>query len=434
MWWWPYAVAAAAATAYAMRPRPKYKVPVRQSWTLRLLNAVLWPSCLLQDWFGVSVPRVGKMLRWPLSLPRLMAEAERRTKLSEWAKDESFPGLYEIAVARLNETAPTPVGRLIAFDYLMRRLMTRLQVVERSQQKPDPRYIPRAPIVVMGLPRTGTTFLHRLLALDPDNRCPETHELLDPLSKRPLHKRVKYWDSKLNLMKRLVPHLEQIHDLGAREAEECLLALSVDIPLLPPTFRHLVRHCVASGDFPSLQRAYSLYKRQLEFLASARGENKRWALKCPAHLPYVADLLKEFPDAHLVWTHRAPRESIPSLCSMFRTFADMGERGPVDLEAIGREQVSFWGAACDRALHVECCDVAYADLVKEPIEVVRRVYAACGLTVSPQFERALSEYLATRTRSSHHSYSLGEYGLDGDAVRARFSGYAEAMRSRGVVV
>jgi len=119
---------------------------------------------------------------------------------------------------------------------------------------------------------------------------------------------------------------------------------------------------------------------------------------------------------------------------MFRTFADMGEAGPIDLEAIGREQVSFWGAACDRALNVECCDVAYADLVREPIEVVKRVYAACDLTVSPQFERALESHLATRTRSVRHSYSLGEYGLDGDAVRARFSGYSEAMRSRGVVV
>ena len=119
---------------------------------------------------------------------------------------------------------------------------------------------------------------------------------------------------------------------------------------------------------------------------------------------------------------------------MFRTFADMGEAGPIDLEAIGREQVAFWGAACDRALNVECCDVAYADLVKDPVAVVKRVYAACDLAVSPQFERALESHLATRTRSVRHSYSLGEYGLDGDAVRARFSGYSEAMRARGVVV
>ena len=269
-----------------------------------------------------------------------------------------------MAVARLNETQPTPVGRLIAFDYLMRRLMTRLQVIDRAKSKPDPQYIPRAPIVVMGLPRTGTTFLHRLLALDPANRCPETHELLDPLSQRPLHKRVKYWDSKLNLMKRLVPHLEQIHDLGAREAEECLLALSVDVPLLPPTFRHLVRHCVASGTFPSLQRAYAPFTNASSSSSPPRKEKTsagRLKVPCP---PYVSDLLKEFPDARIVWTHRDPRESIPSLCSMFRTFADMSERGPVDLEAIGREQVAFWGAACDRALNVECCDVAYADLVR----------------------------------------------------------------------
>ena len=100
--WWPYAIAAAAAASYVVRPRDKYKVPVRQSWTLRALNALLWPSCLLQDYCGISVPRVGKMLRWPLSLPRLMAEAERRTKLTDWARDESFPGLYEVAVARPN--------------------------------------------------------------------------------------------------------------------------------------------------------------------------------------------------------------------------------------------------------------------------------------------------------------------------------------------
>ena len=63
MWWWPYAVAAAAAAYLMRRPRGMYKVPVRQSWTLRALNALLWPSCLLQDLFGISVPRVGKMLR-----------------------------------------------------------------------------------------------------------------------------------------------------------------------------------------------------------------------------------------------------------------------------------------------------------------------------------------------------------------------------------
>ena len=431
MWWWPYAIAAAAVAYMATRTRDKYRVPVRQSWTLRLLNALLKPSCWLAD-VGICVPRVGKMLRWPLSLPALMAEAERRTKLDDWARDASFPGLYEIAVARLNETTPTPVGRLIAFDHLLRRLVTRLQVIQRAKEAPDPRFIPRAPLVVMGLPRTGTTFLHRLLALDPDNRCLETHELLDPLSERPLEKRVAYWDSKLHLMKRLVPHLEDIHELGAREAEECLLALSVDVPLLPPTFRHLVRHCVAGNEvtFPPLTRAYSLYKRQLEFLAARRGTNERWALKCPIHLPYVTDLRDAFPDARIVWTHRDPGEALPSLCSMFRTFADMGETGPVDLEAIGREQLAFWAASTDRALSVNdaCCHVAYADLVRDPRAAVRQVYGAFGVTVSPAFDRAMAEYLqGVPTTRRVHAYSLSEYGLvDGD-VRAAFGRYLDAV-------
>ena len=105
-----------------------------------------------------------------------------------------------------------------------------------------------------------------------------------------------------------MPHVEAIHELGAEEAEECLLALSVEVPLLPPTFRHLVRHCVAGAgaDFPDLRAAYALYRTQLELLAAAKDgdADRTWVLKCPAHVPFLGDLLAEFPDARVVWAHR----------------------------------------------------------------------------------------------------------------------------------
>ena len=210
-----------------------------------------------------------------------------------------------------------------------------------------------------------------------------------------------------------MPHVEAIHELGAEEAEECLLALSVEVPLLPPTFRHLVRHCVAGAgaDFPDLRAAYALYRTQLELLAAAKDgvADRTWVLKCPAHVPFLGDLLAEFPDARVVWAHRLrprgarsfgatstrvrpaarvlsrarrgalagrvvrtasdvdaieretsevrrprstadaragdPKFSLPSLGSMFRTFADMCDAGDVDLGAIGAEQLAFWSAA-----------------------------------------------------------------------------------------
>ena len=80
--------------------------------------------------------------------------------------------------------------------------------------------------------------------------------------------------------------------------------------------------------------------------------SRRWVLKCPAHLGFVEDLVDSFPYAHIVWTHRDPPQSLPSLGSMFRTFADMTDADPVDLEVIGREQLAFWSKAVDK------CDAA----------------------------------------------------------------------------
>ena len=204
------AVCAALVAAWGVRwllaaPRRALTVAVRQGPALRAANALLWLPCALRDRFGVRVPRVGFMLGRPLSLAALMAAAERRTGLHDWGASASFPALFGLAVDRLNEARPSPVGRLVAFDYLMRRLEVRLRVVAAARSLPRRPEMSRAPVFVVGLPRTGTTLLHRLLALDGRFRYPETHELLDPLPApgRSRAKRVAYWDAKLSLIRTL---------------------------------------------------------------------------------------------------------------------------------------------------------------------------------------------------------------------------------------
>ncbi|KAH8059359.1 hypothetical protein JL722_5382 [Aureococcus anophagefferens] len=322
-----YLACAALVAAWGVRwllaaPRRALTVAVRQGPALRAANALLWLPCALRDRFGVRVPRVGFMLGRPLSLAALMAAAERRTGLRDWGASASFPALFGLAVDRLNEARPSPVGRLVAFDYLMRRLE--------------------------------------------------------------------------------VPHVEAIHELGAEEAEECLLALSVEVPLLPPTFRHLVRHCVAGAgaDFPDLRAAYALYRTQLELLAAAKDgdADRTWVLKCPAHVPFLGDLLAEFPDARV---RRRPKCSLPSLGSMFRTFADMCDAGDVDLGAIGAEQLAFWSrrVAAPRLRREPggVAHVAYDDLVGDPAAALARVYGDLGLDAPPDLAEAVAADLAQRS-------------------------------------
>eukprot|EP00633_Aureoumbra_lagunensis_P004489 CAMPEP_0197319752 /NCGR_PEP_ID=MMETSP0891-20130614/56201_1 /TAXON_ID=44058 ORGANISM="Aureoumbra lagunensis, Strain CCMP1510" /NCGR_SAMPLE_ID=MMETSP0891 /ASSEMBLY_ACC=CAM_ASM_000534 /LENGTH=393 /DNA_ID=CAMNT_0042810849 /DNA_START=225 /DNA_END=1406 /DNA_ORIENTATION=- len=387
-------------------------------------------------------------------MSRLSKVAEKRTGLNDWDCDQSgtFPKLYEIAVARMNEVQLSPFGRLVTFDYLMRRLICRLEVIHACKTIPEKPQLSSDVLFVIGLPRTGTTLLHRLLALDPNARYPQTFELIDPINTKGYSrkKRIQWLESKLNLIKKVIPHIEAIHELGAEEAEECLLGLSVQVPLLPVTFRHLIRHCVGEEKdftqidpkntikFPDLYDAYRLYKRQLEFIAG-NDEPKRWVLKCPAHLPFIENLLQVFPQAKIVWTHRDPAESLPSLSSMFRTFADMCEYSDINLYAIGSEQLLFWSAAVKKAdQQLATCsanqvaNVTFQNLLKDPIAVISDIYSSFGWSVSPEFKQNMIDYLdrnknARSTIPPHlkqfHNYTLQEYGLDRAVVRRHMADY-----------
>ncbi|KAK7248813.1 hypothetical protein SO694_00041272 [Aureococcus anophagefferens] len=302
-----YLACAALVAAWGVRwllaaPRRALTVAVRQGPALRAANALLWLPCALRDRFGVRVPRVGFMLGRPLSLAALMAAAERRTGLHDWGASASFPALFGLAVDRLNEARPSPVGRFVAFDYLMRRLE--------------------------------------------------------------------------------VPHVEAIHELGAEEAEECLLALSVEVPLLPPAFRHLVRHCAAGAgaDFPDLRAAYALYRTQLELLAAAKDG-----------------------DADRTWV-------------LTRVLV-RGRRGA---EAARREPGG------------SVAHVAYDDLVGDPAAALARVYGDLGLDAPPDLAEAVAADLAGgRAACSGEAFgaprrSCAEYGVAEADVDKAFAAYYAA--------
>ena len=150
----------------------------------------------------------------------------------------------------VNAESFSPLGQYIAYDSMMRRLVSRLRFVEECKKAPagtfEASLLP--PVFVIGLPRTGTTFLHRLLSLDPAVRCPLTYELFDVAPRhasdpvRDKKARVKYVQNGIDQLKSIVPHIEAIHEIGAEEPEECFVSMGMDLPLVLATMPAYMKH------------------------------------------------------------------------------------------------------------------------------------------------------------------------------------------------
>ena len=224
-------------------------------------------------------------------------------------------------------------------------LSRRLTFVKYLKENPVVTTIPvNSPVFVMGLPRTGTTLLHRLLSLDPAVRAPLTWELLNPVPRvngqsgsvddikahvKDRHSRFKYVEKVIETRRFLGDDsLAHIHEVAADLPEECLLCLTDHLPCLPML---LYDDYLNIDAFLAVDAtpAYTTYRKYLQLLSYQTNdfnnnnnvlEPKRWMLKCPIHMFYPKQLAKAFPDAKLIWNHRHPVSAVPSLCSLLKAF------------------------------------------------------------------------------------------------------------------
>lgn len=401
-----------------------------------ILNMLLWL---------LDVLRIGWQFKRPITLERLKNRAVVDSKETDFG-DEWFENAFETTIALLNDQPLSSLGRRIATEGMSRRFVSRLKV--KAALKADPSITARPllpPVFVLGLPRTGTTFLHKLLALDPASRCPLTFELFDPLMEYPedpvrdRRERVRSMQAQIDLIKRIVPQIDGIHDIGATEPEECFLAMSMDVPMLPSTFNLLFKKPQIIWDW-DLTTMYKNYYEVLQLLSSQQGtgDDKRWVLKSPAHLGFIDYIAKAFPGCKIIWTHRDPCQSIPSLCSLFRVFVEMFYAGNVKLDEVGKNCSKFWEAMLERAdksfaaTDVQSEHVRYEEFIKDPVGMVKGLYRGFGWEVTAEFEERMNAYVAQSkkdraakmgTKSQLHTYSMEEYGLDEADTRSRLSWY-----------
>ncbi|MAE96212.1 MAG: sulfotransferase family protein [Deltaproteobacteria bacterium] len=375
----------------------------------------------------------------PLDADAILEEAQARTGLSDFG-GEDFQEPYRIFVDSVDrESQAHPLGRLIARSDLANWLENRLELTETRRRHPEigAERIER-PLFITGLPRTGTSILHELLAQDPDHRVPEHWEVRHPC---PPPERASYAsdpriaraERQVQLWNHIVPEYETMHELGARLPVECIQITAHSFVSDELLGRHQVPSYAAWVAQADLRPAYAFHRFFLQHL-QWRCPGERWVLKAPSHLGALATLLAVYPDARIVVTHRDPLKVLPSVASILYSTAF------VRSDAIDPAEVLDWFTpeTCLALLDgmsalrdgggiapEQIVDVRYQDLMERPLETLGSVYDHFGLAFSETAASRMRGYLEGKPRHKHgaHRYAFDDTGLVAGAERERFRRY-----------
>jgi len=376
-----------------------------------------------------------------LDADALLVAARQATGLEDFGDLRFVERLRLLVHALATEGRLSPVGRVMAHAQLLQILQNRLKVEALFARHPEIADVEiRAPIVIVGLPRTGTTHLHNLLAADPALRSLPYWEGLEPVlldeelprGGAPDPRRARC-DQAIWFVNESMPHFVRMHEMTTDHVHEEIQLLALDVSTmlfetmgLLPSWRDAYR---ATDQTPS----YRYLRRVLQAMQWQRG-GSRWVLKSPQHLEQLGPLAGVFPDAIVVLTHRDPAAVMASWVTMAAYTARMLQEPPIDLHAVARywrTRVADLFDACVRDRHLvpaaRSLDVRFADFMRDDLAIVRRIYALAAQPVTPVAEHGWREFTAAHPRGVHGTvvYDLAAFGLDAEEIRRGCRSYAE---------
>jgi hypothetical protein len=295
----------------------------------------------------------------------------------------------------------------------------------------------RRPLFILGLPRSGTTALHWLLAQDPANQVLDYWIASSPRPRPPR----ETWEAEpayqvavetLRWVYDTDPGLKAIHLLTADGPEECrhlfcqsFLDHTFDSNATIPSY---TRYFEAQDMRP----AYARHRDVLKLVGST-SPGRRWVLKYPAHMRELDVLLETYPDACIVQTHRDPVKVLPSICSLVTGWRSLYE-GSADAKAIGAWQIELYASMLEKAMEVRAAadpaqffDFDFRELVADPIGAIGRLYDHFGFDLSADAERRMRAWHEGNPQHKHggHKYTLERFGLVEAEIRERFARYAQ---------
>ena len=375
-----------------------------------------------------------------LDAAALLDRASRLTGLTDFGDPFFREPLRVLLEALEHEADLTLLGRVIARTDLVRLLQNRLHMTDVLMHFPEiAGGEVRQPIVIVGLPRTGTTILHELLAQDPANRVPMTWEVMHPWppperATYETDRRIAIVDKHFAGVDRLIPGFKRMHPMGAQLPQECVALTAHDFASMLFSTTHFVPSYQAWLDRTDLRWVYAAHRRQLQYL-QWRCPAERWVLKSPGHLWTLDALLAIYPDARIVQTHRDPLAVVASLANLVALLRSMSS-DRIDRPAIGAEWSARLADGLQRAMHARdhlppdtapVFDMHFADFIRDEIGMVRRIYEHFGMVLSLDVEERMRRFLAANPRDKYgaHQYTLQDAGLDAATERQRFAAYQQ---------
>ncbi|MET0987031.1 MAG: sulfotransferase, partial [Steroidobacteraceae bacterium] len=376
-----------------------------------------------------------------LSVPVVMAAARARTELNDFG-DEAFVEGLSIYLEDLRERSRlSPMGIVAQFHDVVRMLSNRL-IFERDLKKYSEILLERIerPIIIFGLPRTGTSKLQRMMSADAGVQRLEMWRLLFPapfpgaqdVTPDP---RIAAAEQIEALLTASHPNVMAGHPMETREPDEewFLLEMTFESTLssqknYAPKHRDWVQQRPQS-------RAYSYMRDLLRYLQWQDGgsRGRSWIMKSPAHIGEVETLLDTFPDATLVHCHRDPAQTIPSLAALVEGARSM-YCDYVDVLEIGHEMNRYWSKQARRNLHAreklgerQIVDVFYEDIRDHPLDVIAEIFKRAGRELTPAAKSAFETYGSKRPQNhfGQHRYDMTRYGLTIELIHDSFRPYLE---------
>ena len=377
-----------------------------------------------------------------LAFDAILSEARQRANGLDDFGDGPFLAPLRLLLDSLEKEARlNAIGRVIARERVLGHTVNRLNyVADRARFPGIAREEIVAPVFIIGMPRTGTTILHDILAQDPDTRAPLTWEAMFPspppdaatFDRDPRIERCAATFPSIDLQ---IPAFKAMHPMGATLTQECvtLMGEAMCTPLFHnqfrvPTYQDWVDH---EADW---SHVYMFHRRQLQHL-QWRNRRERWVLKTGAHLWGLEHLLETYPDARIVFTHRDPVKSMTSYASLTSLVRTMGS-DQVD----PREIAADWTARLKRVLEHGVAvrgakrypravfyDMQFQDFVRDQFAEVEKIYEALALPMTARGAERMRAYIADHPKGKDgiHRYAPEEFGVDPAAVRRAFGPYME---------
>ena len=339
------------------------------------------------------------------------------------------------------DTTYHQMGRWFHTIYTSNILKNRLLLADAWKKSPEVLNIDVGrPLIIIGLPRTGTSHLVNLLACDKSHRTLSFWEINRPAPapnpktyKRDI-RRISGWFV-IQIANYLAPNLKSAHELRLDGPEECILLLAnsfrsqffvveYNVPNYLDWYTHDCDH----------RPAYREHKKQLQLLQSGIAK-ERWLLKAPTHLVGIEGLLETYPDAMIVQTHRSVDKILPSICSLALATRGLGLK-TIDPALIGQQMLDHLAPSMARFMKArekakpgQFLDIMYHDLIRDPLAVVKQIYSHFGLPLSEETQIDIRRELNQSPKHKHgaHRYTLDQFNLSRNVIEDRFADYLNTL-------